>query len=222
MPDCLLHRVAQGDPRAVNELMDRYGGLVYSLARKFAYEPSDLDDAVQDVFVALWQTAQRFDPALGAEETFVSMVARRRLIDRRRRAQRRDAHRDHADVAYEAAPDAASRGSGPGLADRETLAAVDACFALLRAEQQRCLRLCVYQGLSHEEAARVTGWPLGTVKTHVRRGLIALRDALAARGIQDARPHAERPVPAPPQAPVPAVQPGPAPSPLSARAGPAS
>lgn len=172
MRDSLLHQVAKGDEQAVSQLLDRYGGLVYSLARRFCYQASDLEDAVQDVFVALWQAAGRYDPTLGTEETFVSMVTRRRLIDRRRRAQRQARHLAQADVlAVEALP-------LPPAAERSELAQKAAeCLLALRPEQQNCLRLSV-GGLSHEEIASVTGIPLGTVKTHVRRGLIALRDAM--------------------------------------------
>ena len=89
MRDSILHRVADGEPAAIRELTDRYGGLVFALARRFSFDQSEVDDAVQEIFVALWKSAARFDPAIGSEDTFVAMVARRRLIDRRRRISRR-------------------------------------------------------------------------------------------------------------------------------------
>ncbi len=160
----------------MNELLDRYGGLVYSLARRFCYEPSEVDDAVQDVFVAIWQSAERYDQTLGTEDTFVSMLARRRLIDRRRRTARRREGQVDADVGL------VEGGNGSGTeSSAEQAELVDRAarfLAGLRPEQQECLRLSIYQGLSHDEIARATGIPLGTVKTHVRRGLIALREAL--------------------------------------------
>lgn len=157
----------------MQELLDRYGGLVYSLARRFCYSSSEIEDAVQDVFVALWQSASRFDSNLGSEDTFVSTVARRRLIDRRRASKRRAQHVTQADVSLSAAAEPPPKAE---LSDEANRAAE--VFSGLRAEQQLCLRLSVYQGLSHEEIAEATGMPLGTVKTHVRRGLIALRNAL--------------------------------------------
>lgn len=172
MPDHLLHRVARGEQQAVTELLNRYGGLVYSLARRFCYQSSEIEDAVQEVFVALWESGARFDPTLGGEDTFVATVARRRLIDRRRRSQRRAKQSTEADVSLTASRDPLSA----ELSDEARRAAE--ALALLRPEQQRCLRLSIYQGLSHEEIAQSTGIPLGTVKTHVRRGLIALREAL--------------------------------------------
>ena len=97
--ETILQRVARGEAHAVDELLERYGGLVYALARRFSFEPGEIDDAVQDVFVPLWQSAGRYDENIAGEETFVAMVTRRRLIDRRRRAQRRSAHHTEADVS---------------------------------------------------------------------------------------------------------------------------
>ncbi|MBU3729210.1 MAG: sigma-70 family RNA polymerase sigma factor [Phycisphaerales bacterium] len=69
--------------------MARFSGLVWSIARKLSADPSDAEDAVQEVFIDLWRSAHRFDPAKGTETTFVATIARRRLIDRGRRRQRR-------------------------------------------------------------------------------------------------------------------------------------
>ena len=165
------------------ELLDRYGGLVYSLARRFCYESSEIEDAVEEVFIAIWQSAGRFDASLGSEETFVSMLARRRLIDRRRRSVRRRAGQVDADVSVmvdrgSAGPDGRD-GAERALEHSEVVARAENVLNQLKPEQRECLRLSIYQGLSHEEIAQATGIPLGTVKTHVRRGLIAVREALA-------------------------------------------
>lgn len=174
--ECLLHRVAEGQQAAVKELLDRYGGLVYSLARRFCFEPGDIDDAVQDIFTAIWQSSSRFDPSLGSEETFVAMVARRRLIDRRRRAQRRHMPSVDGEVlgqTVQARPEGVAEDLG------EEAQRAGELLKRLRPEQQTVIRLSICQGLSHEQIAELTGMPLGTVKTHVRRGLIALREAMS-------------------------------------------
>ncbi|MBX9623103.1 MAG: sigma-70 family RNA polymerase sigma factor, partial [Gemmataceae bacterium] len=88
MTEPVLPRVAVGDPAAVRECIARYGPLVWGLARRLVPNPADAEDAAQDVFISLWQSAGRYDPAQAAEVTFVAMIARRRLIDRRRRARR--------------------------------------------------------------------------------------------------------------------------------------
>src|SRR5262252_1163156 len=89
MPDSLLARVGAGDASAVRECLQRFGGLVWSLARRFSSSPSDAEDAVQEIFVDLWRSAKKYDPRAASEATFVAMIARRRLIDRLRSRQRR-------------------------------------------------------------------------------------------------------------------------------------
>jgi RNA polymerase sigma factor (sigma-70 family) len=175
LAEFILQRVARGDAQAVRDLLDRYGGLVYALARRFCYEPGEIDDATQDIFLALWKSAVRFDPTVGSEETFVAMIARRRLIDRRRRSSRRLASTEDADVGQSMAP---ASDNQRRFADNELAARALEAMAELRPEQQLVLRLAIMQGLSHDQIAKVTGIPLGTVKTHVRRGLIALRESM--------------------------------------------
>jgi RNA polymerase sigma-70 factor (ECF subfamily) len=172
--ESLLKRVASGDQLAIAALTDRYGGLVWSLARRFCYDPADAEDAVQEIFIDLWRSAARFDPHVAGEATFVAMIARRRLIDRRRRAARQPASAELPDaIADGRAPD-----FEPATETREAATAAAAALDSLRPEQQRVLRLSIYQGLSHEKISEATGLPLGTVKTHVRRGLIRLRELL--------------------------------------------
>lgn len=181
-PAPLLFGVASGSQDAARAMIDRYGGLVHALARRFCHQSAEIDDAVQDIFLAVWRSAPRYDPALGSEETFVAMVARRRLIDRQRRAMRRPAPVMGMDLG-------ASVGR-PSDEDRETPSEPGdigqralRLLQTLRPEQQTVLRLSICRGLSHEEIAALLGMPLGTVKTHVRRGLIALRERLAAEGV---------------------------------------
>ena len=85
--DSLLNRVAAGEMAAMQECINQYGGLVWSLARRFSASAADAEDAVQEVFITLWKYASRFDESKGSETTFVSMIARRRLIDRLRRTR---------------------------------------------------------------------------------------------------------------------------------------
>ena len=174
--DSLLKRVAAGDMSAMQECMDRYGGLVWSLARRLCGSPTDAEDAVQEVFVSLWKNAERYDEALGEEVTFVAMIARRRLIDERRKRERQNRLRGDLDAVAE--PAAPRPRDEVALADDARLAAE--ALKELSPDQQKVLSLAVHHGLTQEQIARHTGLPVGTVKTHVRRGLIKVREKLKA------------------------------------------
>ena len=155
--------------------IDEYGGLVWSLARRFLADSFDAEDAVQEVFVELWRSAGRYDPAVASEATFVAMIARRRLIDRVRRIGRRPRVSD-IDESPPAAP------TPPASTDDDACRAA-AVLETLPEPQQRSIRLAVVHGLSHQQVAEATGLPLGTVKTHIRRGLCRIREALASEGM---------------------------------------
>lgn len=168
----LLSRVATNDPQAVQECIDRFGGLVWSLARRLLGSQTEAEDAVQEIFTEIWRNAWKYDESVASETAFIAMIARRRLIDRRRKLDRRhDTGAMPESVADETA------GSPAEFLSEEAEKAAGA-LAQLSAEQRRCLRLSVYEGLSHELIATSTGMPLGTVKTHVRRGLMKIREML--------------------------------------------
>lgn len=173
MAETLLQRVARNDSTAFPAVIDQYGGLVWSLARRFSFDAATAEDAVQEVFLDVWKNASRFDPGVASEVTFVAMIARRRLIDRARKVGRHAAPRP----LTEAEP-SRSLGGDPPSDTREEAGRAAEAMASLSDEQQRVLRLSIFRGLSHEEIAQATGLPLGTVKTHCRRGLIRIRESL--------------------------------------------
>jgi RNA polymerase sigma factor (sigma-70 family) len=178
LTDSLLQRVASGDMMAMQSCMDTYGGLVWSLARKFSPSASEAEDAVQEAFISVWGNAERYDPSKGAEVTFVAMIARRRLIDRGRKYQRQE--RIVAEVReQERPPEEMQREvSSQASAVDEAQRAMEAMSSLSES-QQHILRLAVHQGLTHEQIAIATDLPLGTVKTHARRGLMRIREMLS-------------------------------------------
>ena len=177
-PPPVLPRVAAGDPGAMQEAMDRYGSLVWALARRFSPDLAEAEDAVQEVFVSLWQSASRYDAELSGEATFVTMIARRRLIDRNRRlARRRDREpleEVHAEPSVE--PDLGIR------SDAEVAAQV---LDRLRPQQRQVLHMAIYQGLTHQEISTATGLPLGSVKTHARRGLLKVKELLRVGAVAE-------------------------------------
>jgi RNA polymerase sigma-70 factor (ECF subfamily) len=177
LSDSILKRIAEGDRNAVQECLNKYGGLVWSIARKLLRDQDDAEDAVQEVFVDVWKNAARFDETQASETTFIAMIARRRVIDKIRHSARRISADSLDDVLLE--PFTRS-----DKAMQISVEAEEAAKAMrtLRPEQQQVLRLSIVQGMSHQEIADATGMPLGTVKTHARRGLVAVREVLGVRG----------------------------------------
>ena len=169
----LLKRIASGDPLAVEGCITKYRGLVWSIARQFTHNHADAEDAVQEVFIELWRHAERFDPTMAAESTFVSLVARRRLIDRQRRRARRPGTHSLAVEPAVAVPSEAER-----LETAEEGHRARGLLTQLRPEQRQVLELSFDGGMSQQEIAEATRLPLGTVKTHTRRGLMRLRQLL--------------------------------------------
>ena len=147
--------------------------MVWSLARRFSPDEQSAEDAVQDVFIQLWKNSDRFDASIAAEKTFVAMITRRRLTDiSRRKSWPSSSQFDFEKIGSreKPAPDQAE------LSDEAAKAAQLLCG--LPDDQQKVIRLSVYDGLSHSKIAELTGISLGTVKTHIRRGLLKLRSAL--------------------------------------------
>lgn len=176
----LLSRVAAGDPAAIRECTSRFGGLVWSLARRASVSQEDAEDATQEIFLDLWRSAARYDARVGSEVTFVAMIARRRLIDRRRSRQRAPRAVPLVDEAASAGAPSAELGAEAALAAR--------ALEQLRPEQRQVLLLSACHGLSHEEISSSTGMPLGTVKAHARRGLLRVREVLGEGAPRAAAP----------------------------------
>lgn len=179
MDQAILKRVANGDRNAVEDCLKKYGGLVWSLARRMTRDPGDAEDAVQEIFVDIWKNASRFDESKSSETTFIAMIARRRLIDKIRYSTRRISADSLEDVLLEPF----TRADKDMQVSMEARQAAEA-MRNLRPEQQQVLSLSIIQGMSHQEIAEVTGMPLGTVKTHARRGLMAVREYLGLGGNQ--------------------------------------
>ncbi len=181
MPESILQRIARGDRAAVRECIARHGALVWSLARRFVPDTADVEDAVQEIFIDVWNHASRFDPSIASETTFVAMLARRTLIDRRRkRARQGETMPIPVDLAARNVEGPAERAARQDEAGRAARA-----LGRLGDNQRKVLTLSIYHGLTYKQIAKVTGFPLGTVKTHARRGLIQLRRDLDAGSPDD-------------------------------------
>lgn len=156
--------------------MQRYAPLVWSLARRLSRDAGTAEELVQEIFIELWRHAARFDPARSSEATFVALIARRRVIDRRRRDARTPSAQPLDEALPETGPDPLS---GVELSDEARHARL--ALEQLRPEQRRLILLSVVDGLTHQEIALRSGLPLGTIKSHIRRGLERAAEILAER-----------------------------------------
>ena len=170
----ILERVAAGDTAAVSECLDRYGDLVWSLARRYLRNATDAEDAVQDIFIDIWGSSARYDRNIASEVAFISTIARRRLIDKIRAAERRPLMDSLDDD--EGAP--IDPGVPATVEDDTEVSIVERVLAEMDPEHQKVLSMSLYEGYSHSEIAERLSLPLGTVKTRVRRGLIHIRAQL--------------------------------------------
>lgn len=169
----ILARIAAGEQAAVQECLDTYGGLVWSLARRRSPSASDAEDAVQEIFTEIWKNAGRYDASKASEKTFIAMIAKRRLIDRIRYKSRRPEYQSF----EEEGPDPA------GDQHRQMELSAEAKSAAqhlkqLKPDQQKVIKMSIFYGMSHSEIAEATKIPVGTVKSHIFRGLAAVRESL--------------------------------------------
>ena len=159
----------------MQECIDCYGALVWSLARRHLRQHADAEDAVQEIFIEIWRNAGRFDPLRASEATFITMISRRRLIDRQRKLGRTAVTQT---IVEE--PAVGSAADQEHVDIREEAEWARMFMGRLRADERRVLELGLLEGLTQSEIAKVADMPLGTVKTHARRGLIRLREMLRA------------------------------------------
>lgn len=169
-PDSLLHRVANGDAGAFRACMHAHLRLVRAIARRFVRGDAEMDDATQEIFVAVWRSAERYDGRVD-ERSFIAMIARRRLIDRLRSKNRRPLTSPLDDGPPSRAAADTVEACGEAVFARKHLGS-------LRPAERRVIMLSTVGGMSHSEISSELGLPLGTVKTHAKRGMAQLRRAL--------------------------------------------
>lgn len=172
--DPVLPRIALGEESAIEEFMNAYGNLVWALAKRFTNTTEDAEDAVQEIFIEIWQNAGRYDRSKAAESTFISMIARRRLIDRLRKSYRQPKTQS-IDNFFESPSTNGARQLQTRIEAKQAVKAMNQ----LRPEQRDLMLMTIFDGLSHGEIAELTGMPLGTVKTHIRRGFNRMREIMS-------------------------------------------
>ncbi|KUN88884.1 siderophore-interacting protein [Streptomyces bungoensis] len=178
-PTALLDRRRQDAPDDWTLLHRQWSGLVHGLARQALGDPREAEDVTQQVFTAAWRGRDGYAPERGSFPAWLVGITRRKVADalaaRTRRAQL-------ATAAAGVLTPVAERAGGDPEAALDRLV-VGRALERLSEPQRRVLRLAFYQDLTQTQIAHVTGWPLGTVKSHTRRGLDRLRRSLEEEGL---------------------------------------
>ena len=170
----LLARIVARDEHAVEELYARYSGPLYSLAYQVTQAERFAQDVVQEVFVALWRDASRFDPSRGPVAPWLFSLARHKAIDLVRREANVRKHTAEVDLELKHAEDDTDHEAWLRIRrDR-----VHEAIRELTPIQREALDLAFFHGLTHVEVAERLGIPLGTAKTRIRSALLRLRDVL--------------------------------------------
>ncbi|MBK3644307.1 sigma-70 family RNA polymerase sigma factor [Streptomyces sp. MBT33] len=171
--DELARGLAQGDEHCLEAAYRRWSSMVHTLAWRSLGDAKEAEDVTQQVFLGVWRGSGAFRPERGTVGGWIVGITRRKIADALSARTRRLAA-------------VSSVGSSPALSESSAAqpdAALDRVLVLdelarLPAPQQRVLRLAFYEDLTQTQIAQRTGWPLGTVKSHARRGLQQLRRRL--------------------------------------------
>lgn len=170
----VFQALCSGNLVALGILYDRYGSIVYRLALRMLYNTQEAEDLTQEVFLILWRH-QNYEPKRGSMNAFLSTLTRSRAIDRHRkmRSQRQLIQKWSSSIFPENQNSLMDKISFQEISHR-----VREALSLLPNNQRQVLEKAYYEGMSQSEISQDLNIPLGTVKTHKRKGLIQLRQIL--------------------------------------------
>jgi RNA polymerase sigma-70 factor (ECF subfamily) len=170
----LVRRLVERDERALAELYDRHSRLIFGLLLRIIGNRAEAEDALQEVFFAVWSKAGTYDVTLGSPAGWIVGIARHRALDRLRASATRSR-------TLEAVSRESERARTPEqeAESGEQRHAVVSALESLADNQRRLIEDAYFLGLTHSELAERHGLPLGTVKTRIRAGMLALRQHLA-------------------------------------------
>ena len=172
----LMRQVAAGEIGGLETLYDRHHAMAYALALRITTEPGLAEDVVQDSFLGLWRNAGRYAEAKGSVRGWLLAIVRHRAIDTIRRQKKGVTLDDDTTDIVPAAltlPDI-----WPEVAGRLDAEEIRVALEGLPSAQREAIEFAYFDGLTQREIATRTGAPLGTVKSRMRLGLVALRREL--------------------------------------------
>ena len=177
--DALLRQVARGNSAAFATVYDLTKARVYGLVTRVLRDPGYSEETTQEVYLEVWRTASRYDPAKGSALAWLLTVAHRRAVDRVRAEQagsRRESRYGAANsetgsaTAHDPVADSAIAGD-----ERRR---VTQCLDALSDAQRQCIELAYYQGLTYSEVSQRLAANLSTIKSRIRDALRGLRNCL--------------------------------------------
>lgn len=174
----LLTATGAGDPAALAELYDVTVAKVHALVRAIVRRPEDAEEATCDVYTQIWQSAHLFDASRGSVMAWLMTIARSRALDLLRRNSTRKRLLGEEELAADTRAGPDSWLPDEVLNVFQTGSAVHAALKTVSPERRRIVGLAFFRDLSHTEIAEITGMPIGTVKSHLRRTLLGLRQAI--------------------------------------------
>jgi RNA polymerase sigma-70 factor (ECF subfamily) len=169
-----LEACAHGDRAALEALHRREARWLLGVAQRIVRDRDLASDVVQDAFLQIWQKAGTYQRALGSARGWIYTVVRHRALDEARRAGRETASGDDIEAIADA------RAVDPGHENPAIDAqAIDHCLQQLEEKRRECIVCAFIEGYTHEQIAETLALPLGTVKSWIRRGLLALKECLS-------------------------------------------
>ena len=169
----LLQRCAAHDSTAFRQLYDKTSPILFARLLRMLRRRSVAEEALQDVYVRIWERAAQYEAGRGRALAWMVTIARYCAIDLMRRERMTL-------VGDDALAEIADESAGEPLLDKPNN--FDECIGQLPEHTRNCLTLAFVEGRSHDEIARLTSNPLGSVKSWIRRGLMSLKSCLSAEG----------------------------------------
>jgi RNA polymerase sigma-70 factor, ECF subfamily len=173
----VMQLVQSGNPRAFELLYDRHGGAAFSLAYRMVGNRVMAEDIIQEAFLSIWRSRQRYDQARGSVRTWVLGIVHNRAIDGLRRSFVHDRRRETIE-GVEERHEARER-TEVEAARREEARSIRSALETLPDEQRRTIELAYFGGFSHSQIAELLDEPVGTVKGRMRLGLDKMRRQLS-------------------------------------------
>jgi len=169
----LLGRVALRDRRAFSGLYEKTSAKLFAISLRILRDRAEAEEALQEIFIKVWQRAERYQPDQSSPMTWLGTIARNHAIDvlRARKPQASDLEEAFDLASPEPGPEAVAINASEG-------SRIDGCMKTLESDRAEAVRRAYVEGLSYQELADFYKIPLNTMRTWLRRSLLKLRECL--------------------------------------------